>query len=528
MILNAGNSTFKRGLKADYVDKSMFIAYVNSFVDSEEFCLCVSRGRRFGKSLTAKMLNAYYSKGADSKSIFDNLEISKDPSYLENLNKYDVMYFDMQAYGKKDEDGSYFLNNLNQAVIESLKKSYPSELKDQDFSCMEDAISFAYEVLDSKFIVIIDEWDFVFRNYPNNQKLQEDYIDLLSSLFKETQMSDCFSLVYMTGILPIKRYSDQSKLNNFFELSMLYTAGMGKYFGFTPSEVQALCQKHNIDFEKTKYWYDGYRLDGEDIYNPQAIKYLIKNHGIFQDFWTKTASMDAVYDCIGRNFDGVKESIIDLVAGNSLTNVNFNNPHLDPNNFCKRDDVLIYMIYLCYLAYDKQTHSVYVPNNEVRENLRESLDELKWPLYEETLKISDELLQATLDKDCDKVASIIASIHNKYSSFIDYATESSIKHATLLGYLSALKTYDEPKLEAKGGLGYADVVFTPNPAKGIGKPALIIEFKKDKSAEVALKQIIDKGYIDAVKGTSKKALLIGVSFDSKTKEHSCVINEIDL
>ena len=527
MQVNPGNGKFLRSVNDFYVDKTNFISFINSRFEKDKFGVCFARPRRFGKSITANMLCAYYSKGCDSKAIFDKFEISKDKDYLTHLNKHNVLYFDMQHYGRNDETGEHFIESLHKSVVNGLKKEFPEAFEGSDIKYLQDAIDLVHQKLGETFILVIDEWDYLFRNYPENRKVQKNFMALLQNLFKDGQTYEAFDLVYMTGIFPIKRYDTQSNLNMFAEFNFTNTGGLGQYFGLTTDEVKTLCVEHDLDFSKTKFWYDGYRLDGFDIYNPNAIVELIL-HKIFDNYWTKTSSMEPIYDCIGRNFDGVKECVIDLVAGSYLHNIEISSSNLEPSSFTCKDDILAYMIHLGYLAYDRDTDSVYVPNYEVKESLIKALNKLKWPLYEASLKRSDILLEATLNKECDTVASMVADLHNKYSSFFDYSTESCLKHAVVLGYLSALKFYEEPRLELKGGLGFADVGFRPSTKHATGLPALIIEFQKDKSAEIALDQIESKGYIEAVKGYASSALLIGISFDGKTKEHQCVIKEIEI
>lgn len=192
MLVNPSNSSFQEIINEGFVDKSGFISYVNSFMDCEENCLCVTRGRRLGKTVIADMLNAYYSKGSDSKSIFDQLDISKDPEYLEHLNKHDVLYFDMPYYGNNDKTGDQYLDNLNNAVINALKAKYPKFFEDQDIDDMSDALSLVAESLNTRFVVIIDEWDYVFRQYPENTELHRGFLSLLNYWFKCVFMCSCF------------------------------------------------------------------------------------------------------------------------------------------------------------------------------------------------------------------------------------------------------------------------------------------------------------------------------------------------
>lgn len=275
MQVNPGNGKFLRAVNDFYVDKTNFISFINSRFEKDKFGVCFARPRRFGKSITANMLCAYYSKGCDSKAIFDKFEISKDKDYLTHLNKHNVLYFDMQHYGGNDETGEHFIESLHKSVVNGLKKEFPEAFEGSDIKYLQDAIDLVHQKLGETFILVIDEWDYLFRNYPENRKVQKNFMALLQNLFKDGQTYEAFDLVYMTGIFPIKRYDTQSNLNMFAEFNFTNTGGLGQYFGLTTDEVKTLCVEHDLDFSKTKFWYDGYRLDGFDIYNPNAIVELI-------------------------------------------------------------------------------------------------------------------------------------------------------------------------------------------------------------------------------------------------------------
>ena len=181
MSVNVDNLNFQIVRNSEYVDKSEIIALTNQVIDTEERFICVTRPRRFGKSVTVKMLNAYYSRGCDSKALFSDLKIASTTDFERHLNQHDVIYLDMTEFADNEENGNKYLENLNTAVVSELKDTYPECFdKEKNYSLPE-----AIRCLKKRFIFIIDEWDFVFRQYPNNTKLQEDFIDLLRALFKD-------------------------------------------------------------------------------------------------------------------------------------------------------------------------------------------------------------------------------------------------------------------------------------------------------------------------------------------------------
>ena len=313
MFVNVDNRLFQIVRNSEYVDKSEIITLTNQVIDTEERFICVTRPRRFGKSVTVKMLNAYYSKGCDSKALFSDLKIASSPDFEKHLNQHDVIYLDMTEFADNKDNGNKYLENLNTDVVSELKNTYPECFdKDKDYSLPE-----AIRCIKKRFIFIIDEWDFVFRQYPNNTKLQEDFIDLLRALFKG--VGERFvELVYMTGILPIARYNTQSALNNFIEYTILNSGDFSQYYGFTENEVKTLCEKYHLDFETTKFWYDGYNVGGYEIYNPSSIKKLITLKK-FNNYWTETSAYGLVKEAINLNFEGLKDDIIKLCSGSTIS-----------------------------------------------------------------------------------------------------------------------------------------------------------------------------------------------------------------
>ena len=180
MFVNVDNVSFQMEKNGDYVDKSEIISLINRFINGQKRFICVTRPRRFGKSVTLDMLNAYYSKGCDSKELFSDLKISSLPVFDKHLNQHDVIYLDMMEFADNEENGNKYLENLNTAVVSELKETYKDNFdKDNRYSLPE-----AIRCLKRRFIFIIDEWDFVFREYPNNLQLHKKFIDLLRALFK--------------------------------------------------------------------------------------------------------------------------------------------------------------------------------------------------------------------------------------------------------------------------------------------------------------------------------------------------------
>ena len=519
MYVNVDNHLFKRVRNSEYVDKSELIALTNKVIDTEDQYICVTRPRRFGKSVTVKMLNAYYSKGCVSKALFSDLKIASSPDFESHLNQHDVIYLDMTEFADNKDNGNKYLENLNTNVVSELKDTYRDFFdKDRSYSLPE-----AIRCLKKRFIFIIDEWDFVFREYPNNSTLQENYIDLLRALFKGAG-ERFVNLAYITGILPIARYNTQSALNNFSEYTMLNPGPFSQYYGFTENEVKTLCEKYKLDFETTKFWYDGYKVGVYDLYNPNSIIELAK-HGVYKSYWSATAAYDLVKEAINLNFEGLKDDIIKLCSGTSIRIYDIESFNTAEKNFPNKDSIYVYLVHLGYLGYNDEESTIYVPNEETRRELLHSVRDNHWPQYEGALKLSEQVVLATENKDTETVANLLAKVHEDKVPVLEYNSESALRYVVLMAYLAAEKDYLAPLNEFPTGKGFADIVYLPKKVSKKGKPALIIELKKDASAKVALEQIKERDYVSRVKEYTDNILLIGINYDSKSKQHSCIIEK---
>ena len=521
MFVNVDNRLFQIVRNSEYVDKSEIITLTNQVIDTEERFICVTRPRRFGKSVTVKMLNAYYSKGCDSKALFSDLKIASSPDFEKHLNQHDVIYLDMTEFADNKDNGIRYLENLDTDVVSELKDTYPECFdKDKDYSLPE-----AIFCLKKRFIFIIDEWDFVFREYPNNANLHKNFIDLLRALFKGVG-ENFVELVYMTGILPIARYNTQSALNNFNEYTILKSSNYSQYYGFTENEVKTLCEKYQLDFETAKFWYNGYKVGEYEIYNPNSIKKLITRRE-FQSYWSYTSAYGIVTEAINQNFEGLKDDIIRLCSGSTIS---ISRPEIKSFNtadlkFKNKVAIYIYLVHLGYLGYDDADATIYVPNEETRVELLNSVKENHWPKFETALKLSEQVVAATYNKDSETVAALLSKIHEDKVPALEYNNESALRYVVLMAYLATERDYLAPLNEFPTGKGFADIVYLPMSANAKDKPALIIELKKDASAKVALEQIKERDYVSRVKEYTDNILLIGINYDSKTKQHSCEIKE---
>ena len=376
MFVNSGNGAFQVAVNSEiYVDKTELIRYTNRVIHTLQGFICNSRPRRIGKSITADMLTAYYSRGCSSESLFSDLKIANDPDFKKHLNQYDVIHMDMQWFmehaGSVDRTVSY----ASKCILKELRQYYPQQVSDAVNSVSE-ALFLINSRTGNTFVVIIDEWDVLIRDESSNASLQQEYISFLRGLFKETGPTQYIALAYLTGILPVIRQKTQSALNHFDEFTMLEASHLAPYIGFTEEEVRALCIRYNLSFEKIRQWYDGYQLEGIDVYNPKAVVNVMLK-GKFRNYWSRTASYDALVPLLKMNFDGLKSSMMQMFSGVPcrINTTTFRN---DTVNFQNRDDVLTYMIHLGYLSYHKSDHTAAIPNEEIRQELRNAVESVGW------------------------------------------------------------------------------------------------------------------------------------------------------
>ena len=517
--VNPGFQRFLRFKKSNnYVDKSLVIAILNKKLNSEDSFICVSRPRRFGKTMAANMIAAYYSKGCNSHEIFSDLKISKDPSFEEHINKYTVIKLDLNG-AATDKGDMTIAQYYNQCVVSELMKEYP-DVGLPDGIKLSKALTTIYEATGDMFVFIIDEYDLPIRDDKYSSEL-DDYISFLVSLFKSEETNYTIALAYLTGIMPIIKEKTQSKLNNFKEYTMLNAKDMAPFMGFTEDEVKDLSSKVGMDFEELKRWYDGYDLEGLEIYSPKSVISAIEDRQC-SDYWVETSSYEAVTDYISLDFEGLKEDVISMFTGNRVeVRTSF---YRNTMSFGTKDDVLTYLIHLGYLAYDADTSSCFIPNNEIKDMWAHSMERAKgYKDVFQMIKDSKKLLESTWNGDEEAVAEGVSKAHREACSILEYNNEGSFQSAIHLAYYYA-KSYYTIVNELPAGKGFADCAFIPYKPD---VPAIIIELKKDDTVENAIDQIKERKYPEALEKYKANLLLVAISYDSKTKEHSCRIEKVE-
>ena len=521
IFVNPDNSAFQAALNARiYVDKTGLIDYTNSVLESTDAFICNSRPRRFGKSVTADMLTAYYSRGCDSEKMFSELEIAQSKSFKTYLNQYDVIHFDVQWCIEPAGEPEKVVSFITKSVLAELRELYP-DIISKNISSLPEALSLIHVAEKKKFVVIIDEWDVLIRDEAANQGIQDEYINFLRGMFKGNLPTRYMALAYLTGILPVKKIKTQSALNNFDEFTMLSANEFAPYIGFTEEEVKHLCEEYGQNFMEVKRWYDGYLLEEYQIYNPKAVvSVMIKRK--FKSYWSNTGTYDAIVPLINMDFDGLKAAVIAMLSGSSVE-VDVSCFQNDMVHFTNKDDVLTCLIHLGYLGYDQDAKTAFIPNEEIRQELTAATRRKKWSEMIIFQRESERLLDATLDMDSEMVAAGIEKIHMEYVSTIEYNDENSLSSVLTIAYLSSMQYYFKPIRELPTGRGFADFVYLPKPEYAGDYPALLVELKWNKNASAAIGQIKERKYTQALEAYTGDILLVGINYDQKSKKHECCI-----
>lgn len=526
--LNPYNCSYAEIVNSEtFVDKTLLIQDLSKRINTASKYICISRPRRFGKSVNAEMLSAFYSKEINSAELFDHLNIAHWQDYKKHLNQHHVIFLNIQSILN---DSGNKINNMvdyiNVAVTDEIKQKF-KEINYTHCDNLSRSLQavFSQSALKHKiqFIFIIDEWDTVFRYKNLSQQDRETYIEFLNGLLKDKPY---VSLAFMTGILPVKKYGTDSLLNMFNECSV-FSSTFSEYFGFTEDEVKNLCTHFNRDYYLFELWYDGYRYHKEHrIFNPNSVtKALIENR--MDSYWSLSEKYEILKQYIDLNLEGLRDLITQLLAGEQIpVNVDlFDNQFFDLHT---KDQVLTALIHLGYLATISKTdifggndYYAYIPNREIKLQFTNNImNTASYSNVIAAIEKSNHLLEAIWNKDANFVATCIDQSHSENTSIIKYNNENSLS-AILSIALYAAQNYYHCIREYPSGKGFADLVYIPR--RTINKPALVVELKYNKSERCAISQIKNKEYPASIAKFCGEVLLVAINYDQKSKKHSCII-----
>lgn len=495
-----------------FVDKSAMIGKVSERLHTKNRYLCVTKPRRFGKTSVLNMLGAYYGKAYGSKELFDNLNISKSEEYKTHLNQYNVISISLNSLPEDGNTYADYIALIKGTLRDDIEEAYP-KLVGKKFRKLTDLLAATEE----EFIFIIDEWDYIFSHdlYRENQG---DFLEFLRDLLKDKPY---VALTYMTGVLPIKKYSTGSALNMFREYTMLSDSCFEEYFGFTQAEVEMLCGKQSkLTLDEVSEWYNGYMAkDGERLYNPRSVVCALED-GCCQSYWTRTGKMDEVLFFLKYNIGEVRDDVVKMVNHMPVRIEIKKEYAAGQGNPANRKDIYAAMIIYGLLSYYEG--ELCIPNKELMMEFENALEDDDFEYVAELVRNSNEILDATLDGREDVVVSYLHNIHNSEIPILKYIDENSLSCVVTLAYLSARNKYRVER-EDKSGKGFADFIFYPR-RKNL--PGIIIELKADGSPEAAILQIKDREYPEKLKKESiENILLVGINYDTKEKIHTCKIEK---
>lgn len=517
-----------------FVDKTLMLRELFPYVSAGNRHICITRPRRFGKTIMANMISSFFQKASDSSDVFDSLAISQVDDYRRYKNQYNVIRIDFSKMPRNCDSYTQYIERIEALLIEDVKEAFP-QVKINEADAVGDILESVFVQCGEKFIFVLDEWDFIFHRDFINEIDKEKYVAFLSNLLKDRPY---VVLSYMTGILPIAKYSSGSELNMFAEFTMVNSPMFGEYFGFTDDEVDDLYRRYIVECDRQhkeksvtrkglRDWYNGYYTkSGERVYNPRSVVFALQFNNL-ANYWTSSGPYDEIYYYIRNNISDVREDLALMISGESVT-AKIQEYAATSMNLSTRDEIYSAMVVYGFLSY--LNGKVCIPNRELMEKFDELLVKNESLGYVYRLaKESEKMLKATLAGDTLTMERILEFAHNTEVPLLSYNHETELSAIVNLVYLAARDSYRVER-EDKAGTGYVDFIFYPYDTTA---DCIILELKVDHTPDEAIAQIIDKKY--ALKFMPKLAgqkiytgriLAVGIGYWKESKKHSCKVEEI--
>lgn len=517
-----------------FVDKTLMLRELFPYVSAGNRHICITRPRRFGKTIMANMISSFFQKASDSSDVFDSLAISQVDDYRRYKNQYNVIRIDFSKMPRNCDSYTQYIERIEALLIEDVKEAYP-QVKINEADAVGDILESVFVQCGEKFIFVLDEWDFIFHRDFINDIDKEKYVAFLSNLLKDRPY---VVLSYMTGILPIAKYSSGSELNMFAEFTMVNSPMFGEYFGFTDDEVDDLYRRYIVECDRQhkeksvtrkglRDWYNGYYTkSGERVYNPRSVVFALQFNNL-ANYWTSSGPYDEIYYYIRNNISDVRDDLALMISGESVT-AKIQEYAATSMNLSTRDEIYSAMVVYGFLSY--LNGKVCIPNSELMEKFDELLVKNESLGYVYRLaKESEKMLKATLAGDTLTMERILEFAHNTEVPLLSYNHETELSAIVNLVYLAARDSYRVER-EDKAGTGYVDFIFYPYDTTA---DCIILELKVDHTPDEAIAQIIDKKY--ALKFVPKLAgqkiytgriLAVGIGYWKESKKHSCKVEEI--
>ncbi len=511
-----------------FVDKSALLGELIPSLGTEERFFCITRPRRFGKSVMANMVGAFFGKALDAENIFEKLMISSSELYRKHLNQHNIIYIDFSETPRDCTNYQQYIDRIQNGINSDFAEAYP-EFPINTADAVWDIMTNIFLKTGHRFIFILDEWDAVFHMPFITEKERRDYLLFLKSLLKGKVYAE---LVYMTGILPIAKYSDGSELNMFKEYNMATRARFSEYFGFTEAEVDILydiymqtTKNPRITRKDLRIWYDGYHTKaGSQIYNPRSIVCALTDNEL-ANYWTSSGTYDSIFGYVKANIEDIQDDLALMFAGGAIAS-DIREYAATSMQLKTKDEIYSAMVIYGLLTFEDGYVSI--PNKELMDSYASMIKKEKSLGYIYNLaNVSQKMLAATLNTDTKTMVDILEFAHNTESPIFSYNSEIELSAIINLVYLAARDKYRVER-EDKAGKGYVDFIFYPERKTD---DAIILELKINDTPETAIRQIKEKNYALRFKGklgeTPKytgRILAVGISYDKQTKVHSCKID----
>ena len=513
-----------------FVDKTLLLEELIPLLCQEQRFVCITRPRRFGKTVMANMIGAFFQKGADSCDIFDNLLIAGKEDYKNHLNRHNVIFIDFSEMPENCSSYSQYISRILSGLKQDLSNAFPELDIDKEKSVW-DILTAVFEKNGQKFIFIMDEWDAVFHMSFITEDNRKEYLQFLKLLLKSKSYVE---LAYITGILPIAKHSSGSELNMFQEYDMATKIRYSEYFGFLDSEIDMLYERYTkntvnprITRQELKEWYDGYHTaSGERLYNPRSVVCALSD-GQLASYWTSSGPYDEIFYYIRNDLEHIRDDLALMVCGESV-DARIGEFAAFSMDLKTKNQIYSAMVVYGLLTYDDGR--VLIPNRELMlkyDELLQTEDSLGY-VYRLAAR-SEQMLKATFAGDTDTMAEVLEYVHDTEIPVLSYNHETELAAVVNLVYLAARDRYRVER-EDKAGKGFVDFIFYPLRRND---PCMILELKVDHTPEEAIHQIKEKKYISRFSGKlgelpqyTGRILAVGIGYKKKTKQHLCAVEEL--
>lgn len=515
--------------KPYFVDKTKMLEELFPLVQTGNNHVCITRPRRFGKTVAANMIAAFFSKGCNAGDIFDTLRIAESDGYEEYRNRFPVIHISFHELDRACSSYEDYIGRIEKRLIRDIRKEYPEADIEETDSAADTLLDLYAQEEEARFVFVFDEWDFIFHQNFITEQDKKEYLLFLRNLLKDRPY---VRLAYMTGILPIAKYSSGSELNMFSEFTMASEERFSEYFGFTEQEVDLLFERYQkqkkqpeqVTREGLKNWYDGYHTKaGERLYNPRSVVLSLSNNNL-GNYWTSSGPYDEIFYYIQNNVDAVRDDLVLMVSGTAVP-AKIWEYAATAQELKTKEQILSAMVVYGFLSYENGMVSI--PNKELMDQFADMLKrEASFGYVYRLAKESEKMLQATLQGDTKTMEQILEQTHDMETPMLSYNHETELSAVVNLAYLSA-RDYYRVEREEKAEKGFVDFIFYPEMPSA--KDGIILELKVDHSPEEAIAQIREKNYAVRFDGKilpNGRILLVGISYDREKKIHHCKVEEL--